>query len=232
MKIALCFSGQARSFQKGFDFYKKNLLSFYNVDVFIHTWAFDESEKLIKLYNPVSYAVESKLSDDLDKIYTNTPIPEKWPARFTVSAIYSMQKSCLLKKQYEDKNNFKYDWVIKSRTDYALNAFIPFENLDSTKMYIPHCRMVPTRDFGNDQFAFSSSENMDKRMMIYDNMNLFYEKGIPMVGEEMMSAQLKLHNLVGENLIYVDMKNPFPPGPHNSTTHSLIREDYEEWMKK
>jgi hypothetical protein len=26
MKIALCFSGQARSFERGYDFYRKNLL--------------------------------------------------------------------------------------------------------------------------------------------------------------------------------------------------------------
>ena len=38
MKIALCLSGQARSFEQGYEYYKKNLLDHYDVDVFIHTW--------------------------------------------------------------------------------------------------------------------------------------------------------------------------------------------------
>lgn len=232
MKIALCFSGQARSFKQGYEYYKKNLLSFYDVDVFIHTWEFPESEELIKLYKPISYVIEPALKDNFDQIYTNTPNPHKWPARFTVAALYSMEKSCWLKKEHEQENNFVYDWVIKSRTDYALNLRIPFEKIDPSKMYMPHCRMVPTRDFGNDQFAFSSSINMDKRMTVYRNRDLFYNQGVQMIGEDMTSAQLKLHGLVGENLFYVDMNNPFPPGPHNGTPHSLIREDYEEWIKK
>ncbi len=32
MKIALCFSGQARSFEKGYEYYKRNLLDHYDVD--------------------------------------------------------------------------------------------------------------------------------------------------------------------------------------------------------
>ena len=31
--------------------------------------------------------------------------------------------------------------------------------------------------------------------------------------------------------VYVDMNNPFPPGPHNGTWHSLIRDDYDQWTK-
>jgi hypothetical protein len=69
-------------------------------------------------------------------------------------------------------------------------------------------------------------------MTVYRNRDLFYNQGVQMIGEDMTSAQLKLHDLVGENLFYVDMNNPFPPGPHNGTPHSLIREDYEEWIKK
>jgi len=45
-----------------------------------------------------------------------------------------------------------------------------------------------------------------------------------MNAEDMLSANLKYHKLVGENLVYVDMKNPFPPGSKNATTHSLIRD--------
>jgi hypothetical protein len=91
--------------------------------------------------------------------------------------------------------------------------------------------MVPERNFGNDQFAFSSAENMIKYMSTYENIDQYYSQGTQMIGEEMLKANLIHHNLVGENLVYVDMNNPFPPGPHNGTWHSLIREDYEKWAK-
>ena len=52
MKIALCFSGEARSFEKGYEYYKKNLLDHYNVDVFIHSWEFDRQRELVDLYKP------------------------------------------------------------------------------------------------------------------------------------------------------------------------------------
>jgi hypothetical protein len=125
----------------------------------------------------------------------------------------------------------QYDWVIKSRTDYALNVQIPFDIWDNRKLYIPDCRMVPMKDFGNDQFAFSSQENMLKYMSTFDHIDEYYNSGTQFIGEELMSANLHRYNLYGPNLEYVNMSNPFPPGPHNGTWHSLIRDDYEEWTQ-
>jgi hypothetical protein len=125
----------------------------------------------------------------------------------------------------------KYDWVIKARTDYALNVKIPFEELDNTKLYIPNCRMVPERDFGNDQFAFGSEETMFKYMSTYQNLDKYYEAGNQFIGEDMMRANLHEHGLIGEKLVYCNMNNPFPPGPHNGSWHSLIRDDYDQWAK-
>jgi len=227
MKIALCFTGQARSFQKGFEYYKKNLLDVYDVDVYIHTWQFDGEEKLIELYEATKIITEPVLVTDADTKYTNTPNPQKYPPRFTYSALYSINECRMLMMSTE----IEYDWVIKTRTDYALNVQIPFEQLDNTKLYIPNCRMVPERDFGNDQFAFSSQSNMDKYMSTFQNMDKYYEAGTQYIGENMMQANLHEHNLHGENLVYVNMNNPFPPGAHNGTWHSLIRDDYDNWTK-
>jgi hypothetical protein len=203
--------------------------------VFIHTWDNDDPELLqnyAKLYNPVAMMVEKPLEGKFDETYTNTPNMEKHPPRFTVAMFYSMYKSCELKTTEELSKHFNYDWVIKSRSDYALNVKIPLEELDNTKLYIPNCRMVPERDFCNDQFAFGSYETMNKLMAIYLYMNHFYEQGVQMIGEDMMKAQLHESNLHGENLVYVNMNNPFPPGNYNGTWHSLIRDDTAEWKKK
>ena len=48
MKIALCFSGQARAFEKGYEYYKNNLFAYHDVDIFIHTWKFEKDRELIR----------------------------------------------------------------------------------------------------------------------------------------------------------------------------------------
>jgi hypothetical protein len=226
MKIALCFSGQARSFEKGFEYYKKNLLDHYDVDVYIHSWQFDEQIKLQDLYKPVAFVTEKNLETDADTKYINTPNAQKYPPRFTYSALYSINECRMMMNTH-----IKYDWVIKTRTDYALNVKIPFEQLDNTKLYIPNCRMVPEHDFGNDQFAFGSQDTMNKYMSTFENLDKYYSAGAVFIGENMMQANLHEHNLYGANLVYVNMNNPFPPGRHNGTWHSLIRDDYEQWTK-
>ena len=231
MKIALCLSGQARSFKKGFEYHKKNLLNKYDVDVFIHTWKADDIEVWTELYKPVDILIEDSLTDDFDSLYTNTPNAEKWPPRFTVAMFYSMYRSNEMKVTHEMKEKFTYDWVIKSRPDYALNVVIPFGELDNTKLYAPNCRMSPNRDFCNDQFGFSSSAIMNDRTSIYLYMDHFYDQQVQMIGEDMLQAMMYEKNLVGEKLVYVDMNNPFPPGLHNGTWHSLIRDDYDQWTK-
>jgi len=45
----------------------------------------------------------------------------------------------------------------------------------------------------------------------------------------MMSMNWKTTGLTGENLVYCNMNHAFPPGPHNGTWHSLVREDFEKW---
>lgn len=231
MKIAVCISGQPRAYAQGYEYMKRNLLDKYDCDIFIHTWhnKVYRSGDVIELYKPVDFLVENTLSKSFyDSKFTNTPNAAGWPPHATVSMFYSMFQSLFLKTKHELLFS-KYDWIVKTRFDYAINGVIPFEQLDKNKLYIPNCRMTPMRDFGNDQFAFGSNMIMTDYMSTYLYMNEYYEAGCAMIGEDMMSANLHRHGLIGENLVYVDMKNPFPPGPYNGTPHSLIRDDMELW---
>jgi hypothetical protein len=230
MKIALCLSGQPRCVKQGYEYHKKNLLDHYDVDVFCHVWEAPGIEE-VELYQAIATMVEKPLTNDLSK-YTRVPPPQpnwkvKDPARAAWNLTYSLMKANELCQSWEEK----YDWVIRSRYDFALNVVIPFAELDNTKLYIPNCRMTPQRDFGNDQFAFSSQENMNKYADCFNQIDKFYDNGTIMIGEEMMSANWKEKDLVGENLVYFNPNHPFPPGPHNGTWHSLLREDFESWQK-
>jgi len=231
IRIAACISGQPRSFEKGHEYIHENLLSKYDVDVFFHTWHNkDVDYDLLKeLYQPKDFKIELPLVDTFSN-YTRIPSP-KFPAYFTVSAFYSIFHSSRLRKEYELQNNFTYDWVVRLRFDYALNGTPDF-SLDNTKLYVPNCRMVLEKDFCNDQFAFGSSLTMTRYCSTYLNLDKFYNEGVTMIGEDMLQANLRKYKLVGDNLVYVDVNNPFPPGEHNGTWHSLIRDDYVNWSAK
>jgi len=234
MKVALCLSGQARSFDKAFPFVKKNLLDKHDVTVFFHTWNTVDETEILRLYtNSQLWLTEPPQEPDLSK-YTRVPPPQpnwkvKDPALSTWAQFYSLNKANTLKIKYEREFGMNFDWVIRSRFDFALNTEIPFEDLDNSKLYIPNCRMTPNRDFGNDQFAFSSSRNMDKYCNVFNRIDEFYDVGVTMIGEDMMSMNWKTTGLTGENLEYCNMNHAFPPGPHNGTWHSLVREDFEKW---
>ena len=234
MKIALCLSGQPRCVKQGYEYHKKNLLEHYDVDVFCHVWDSPGVED-VSVYAPVAAMIEKPLTNDLSK-YTRVPPPQpnwkvKDPARAAWNLTYSLMKANELKIINEEETIISYDWVIRSRYDFAINLTIPFTELDNSKLYIPNCRMTPQRDFGNDQFAFSSSKNMDKYADCFNQINKFYDRGTIMIGEEMMAANWREKGLVGENLVYFNPNHPFPPGPHNGTWHSLLREDFESWQK-
>jgi len=231
MKVAICISGQPRAYAQGYEYLKRNLLDRYDCDIFIHTWhnSVYGTKDVIDLYKPKMWETERPFSPNaFDDKYTNTPDAKGWPPTATVSMFYSVFQSLLLKTNYELMHN-RYDWIVKTRFDYALNGVLPFEQLEKNKLYIPNCRMTPLRDFGNDQFAFGSNRVMTDYMSTYLYMDHYYNAGCQMIGEDMMSANLHRCGLIGDNLVYVDMNNPFPPGPYNGTPHSLIRDDMQLW---
>ena len=235
MKIALCLSGQPRAFNQGYEFVHKNLLKDNDVTVFIHTWQSPEAHEAIMKYQAKTWQIDPALTNDLSK-YTNVPPPQpnwkvKDPARATWNQLYGVMMCNSLKSEFELLYDMKFDWVIRSRFDFALNTAIDFGSLDNSKLYIPNCRMTPARDFGNDQFAMSSSANMDKYADAFNHIDAFYNDGTVMISEDMMSQNWKLHGLVGEKLVYCNMNHPFPPGPNNGTWHSLIRGDFDKWQK-
>jgi hypothetical protein len=140
MKIAVCFHGQLRTGIENYPNIKEIFSDIYdNCDFFIHNWNFCEyktynvsniSKKPIiepaekfeiikQLYSPKKMVV-----DDMHANYINVKshgIQPLW---------HSFWKSVELKKQYELENNFKYDYVIKLRTDIILNYHDPIELLN------------------------------------------------------------------------------------------------------
>jgi hypothetical protein len=184
MKIAVCFSGQIRTGVENYQNIREIFGELYNCcDFFIHTWDFckyksynlskiskkptiepaEKFEKFKELYSP------KKMIVDVNGVGYEAA------EKYGIQALwYSFWKSVELKKEYELENNFKYDYVIKFRTDLVLNFHNSVELLNeiiTTKPnefkilnwpnYIPDDNTYETAPLGTDVFFISKSNEMD-----------------------------------------------------------------------
>jgi hypothetical protein len=228
MKIALCLSGQARSFRQGHEYFNRNLFAHYDVDVYIHTWQFDDVQQLIDLYHPVAHKIDAPLNVDCSK-YTNVEgiKTHLHPQIATYSMYYSLNEC----RKLLQSSTVEYQWVIKSRTDWAFNFVPDFANLDNKKIYIPDDIMPEERDIGNDQFAFGPVPAMLKYMSTFENIDRYHDSGALFIGEHLMRANLREHNLHGSNLEFINVNHPFPPNQWGGRQNSLIRDDITQWRQ-
>jgi hypothetical protein len=123
MKIAVCISGQSRTWKVA----KENILKYFDVgaevDYFIHTWdtnSYRESGETVQ--QKTDYKIDNSELQELNEFFK----PKKFVvdaydidkyARNWNSLFYSFMKSVWLKRKYELENDFKYDIVIKTRFD-------------------------------------------------------------------------------------------------------------------
>jgi hypothetical protein len=172
MRIAVCFSGQTRTSTEAFPNLRRFFgTAFNNIDFFIHTWdiAFQKKaarkeesprlpvpqerfDQLINLYNPKKIEIE-KYNESRNSIdYYPTPL------------FYSWYKSIMLCRDYEIENNFKYDAVVKLRTDIIFPSYrffmsgLEYYLTDTNKFYIQGFSSISE----DDVYWLASSHNMLK----------------------------------------------------------------------
>lgn len=175
MKIALCLSGQIRSFDLVYQNLINNLIVPNDCDVFYHTWHMYDNSKYINFYNPTdnkyvkygSYSYENveKVINHLKPVsfLFEKPVIQQ----NTKSMFYSVMKSNSLKCQYENLMGFKYDIVIRSRSDifFPDKVVLDSNSVSDNVIYLSYrpggCGGV------NDAFAYGNSIIMDKYSHIY-----------------------------------------------------------------
>ena len=217
MKIALCFSGQPRYLKEGYPQIYKNLLEKYSPDVFVHTWWNDSMiGKKMDLPHALSYNRTYYWKEDTIDIikefyspkvllpekqiefntYTNVDYQLSRPSHVH-SMFYSLEESNKLKIEYEKENNFIYDAVIRCRFDTIFPTFdIDFYNINLE--YI-NCFVIDGRA-PNDQFAISTSENMNKYSTVYSSLYEYQISGFTsFIGEELLKHHLNFNNLNWNN---------------------------------
>jgi hypothetical protein len=215
MKVALIFSGQFREAKHCYKGFKENILDIYNPDVFISTWSnssninpagwFGNYQKddctvseIMEMYNPKSIELEKfddenyqpfkKMADKLD-----SKINHETKTVNVNSMWYKRYRANLLRKQFEELNNFKYDVVISSRFDLEILEPLSFE-LKGNELLIPigfdWCNGL------NDLFAVGNSDTMNQYFDIFNLMEYYrLEKEVSETPELIMKYHVNSKNI-------------------------------------
>jgi hypothetical protein len=187
MRVALCLSGHLRSLKDNFPNYHEHLLSNpeYKIDIFIHTWdklnylgggvlpAWGAAREIVDLYKPKEILFDRDIQFRVTEKMKNQN-PNMRNINGVLGMFYKIKAVNDLKSAYEKSMGFRYDCVIRSRPDIKLRGKVDLnQNMDY--LYVPQFG-----DFSglNDQFAFSSSENMDKYCDTFSHIERYVDDGM------------------------------------------------------
>lgn len=187
-----------------------------NYDASFNNFKFQEDEcsqqkvyEILNQENKVKDFVIDEYSEDWqDYIIKNCIDPDiinkldQKDKDYAISAIcmyYKIQKANDLKINYENKNNFKYDLVIRARLDFIWNQQFKLEDFSFNNneiILIKDSYCTKAKWEGNDKFFASNSYNMDKICDLYKNIKYFHtELNIPLEGQHLNRHIIKYLNL-------------------------------------
>ena len=205
LRVALCLSGQMRTYKQCYYKLKKNIIDVLEPDIFIHTWkdtgtkigdmettCVSKSE-LKEMYNPISLNVEEFKKDFFYAMH-NLKIPKKLKGvsgHKTILPMHHKMKACNeLKKKQEKRQGALYDVVIKSRPDMYINEKIPESTLYCFNI-LWHYGWTDLDNQVSDMFALSSSKNMDYYCSILDNIQKYWNDNVFLAGGTLMKYHVK-----------------------------------------
>jgi hypothetical protein len=160
---------------------------------------------------------------------TNNDIPvpnASHPANFCTSMFFSIYRANDMCVRYRTLNNIKYDYVIRSRFDIALNKVIDFASLKPGVIYTSKDTEDPN-PLLNDQFAIADPETMNLYSSTFLNLRWLSGRGVPLCGHAMLEANLNHFCIPVERM---DIDHPFVDGRFNRGRHSIIRDDMDQWV--
>ena len=188
LKIALCVSGRIdKNMEKIYMSWKKNLLDYYNVDIFMNI---NETNDFINnIIKPKKYVIfnENINVDNLLDKYSN----------LMFYRIYECNKYSI---EYENKNNFKYDIIIRIRSDIILNKKLYLSSFNENYVYFPVLKdkFDSTNNYGNgvtDQLFLANRKNMNKITDIYLDLDKKYLKINCKIPEVTLYYYLKINKV-------------------------------------
>lgn len=226
MRVAIIIAGEPR-FCNYVDSFINSLQGFDQADWFFYLW----NETTIKSTHKQITTGWSKIPDRewaINNIHDKLPnnhkiadlqlgqqsqVPEQLPI---YKQFWSLKQADLLRQEYE-KNNSKYDLVIRARLDLLVNSPIDLQLIksqldqNSKLMFLP---VGPRYGYGvqvNDQFAISSSDNMSIYTNLIDKIKDYQNNQIPVHPETQLSHHLLQHGLELRHNINIGILNQGDP---------------------
>ena len=161
LRIAYCFSGHLRTFERTVASFQQNLLAIAPGDVFMHTWdtlggigrthwggdpddhvtqylSQETCSLVASLYNPVSFEIEShSLATRMVSPRYDASNPSSL-SEFIYLMWYGMLRADQLRREYEKLYAFRYDRVVRLRPDLVFDTQLNIEQLlDPDVLYFP-----------------------------------------------------------------------------------------------
>jgi len=162
MKVAICFSGQIRTFEECWPSYSQ-FVEKYDCDLFAVT----TPNQIIQNY-PFTEVLIQEDGIIQDPWYNLNHHP-KSPGQNMLRQFLSIESANEIRLQYEKRHNISYDFIIRTRFDNQLIGALPdLNNCDPSQIYIPEGHDHPEchPELGiSDRFAFGGNHVMN----VYSN---------------------------------------------------------------
>lgn len=164
MRIAILLSGYPRKYDVAYQSLKAPYIDKHQCDVFVHSWYAPEKVDnsvyagLIDTFKPTKMLLETQ------RIFDTSTQRDQWNLLLqnTLSQFYSLYKSNQLKCDYENENGFKYDFVIRMRTDLRIKRPIEVSEISPNRLAIYNWTQLSFGYMGvSDVFAIGPSNLMD-----------------------------------------------------------------------
>jgi hypothetical protein len=166
--IAVCITGQIRTWDRVKDNILQNIIR-DNTDVF---FVCDEDLSIPNVNHEILKEPQSIYDESVLQLFGSRKNPET-SVENCINMFYKIMKCNELKTQYENEKNFKYDIVIRLRTDTHFREPVIFSE-DKDKIFIPN-----NLDFCGvcDQFAYGSSDYMNIFCNSFPNIKKYFDEG-------------------------------------------------------
>ncbi len=186
MKVAVCFSGHMRTYDKTYQSLKLNLLDHYDTDIFIHTWSksnnvrgkdfgkddIDIEKEIKEIYKPKSLLIEPQKEFKLN--FCECFNFARTNPHNVFSKMYSMSCVGNLLKEYQLNNDVQYDIVLSLRSDMEFLKPIKLIK-EENKIFIPGNVRVPENTY-HDYYAYGSSNIMQVYFNVYNEFDNICKK--------------------------------------------------------
>lgn len=177
--IGLCMPGSFRSLEYTLDTINdkliKNNKNKYKIIIFFYI-PNDKYKDKIKLFDKLDIEIIYEIKNDIELNLPNInwinfaqqTKNNKCGINGYLQQLYGIEQSFKLLKEYEEKNNIKFDIICRARSDVLF-----INNIDIDKFVLDKIILPEFHSFAgiNDRFAIGNRENMKVYMEMYSNLS-------------------------------------------------------------